>query len=151
MKRINWFLTIAILLVLASIAISNVGFENTNIVGIPRHLVFNLANPNALQSSDDEWSLLVSVPAAFTITNIKITLDGAGNELLGDLVYVDAFIGQANPVIINVCDTTSGVLDDSAMGTAAVPAGKCLIWDFDGDAPHADIIQANIMITFDYD
>jgi hypothetical protein len=124
---------------------------SSKITGENKYISFNLADPNALQSSDDEWSIIVSTPAALTITNIKISLDAAGNELTGDLVYCDAFIGQANPVVINVCDTTSGVLDDSVMATAAVPAGKCIIWDFDGDSPNAAITQASFLITFDYD
>jgi hypothetical protein len=122
----------------------------TYVDGATRYMSFNLADPNSLQASQDEWGIF-DVPANMTITNIKISLNGAANELTGDLVYVDALIGLANPVVINVCDTTSGVLDDSVMATAAVPSGKVIIWDFDGGVPNAAITQALFRITFSYD
>lgn len=121
-----------------------------NIASLPQHWRFNLFDPLALQGADTQVGIIVETSAALTITNIKITLDASGNEVAGDLKYADAFIGLANPVVINVCDTTSGVIDDSSMGTAAVPSGKCVYFEFDS-APHDDITQMIWDVTWDYD
>ena len=118
--------------------------------GLPQYLRPNIFDPLAVHTLDTQVCFIPLTPAALTITNIKITLDAAGNEIAGDLKYADTFIGLANPTVINICDTTSGVLDDSAMGTATVPSGKCVYFEFDS-APHTDITQMSWIITFDYD
>lgn len=121
-----------------------------NLQGVPQHMKPNIFDPLAVQGADTQVCFWLETDADLTITNIKITLDAAGNEVAGDLMYADAFIGFANPVVINICDTTSGVIDDSAMGTAAVPAGKCIYFQFDS-APHDDITQMSWDVTWDYD
>ena len=121
-----------------------------NIKDEPKPWIFNIFDPLAVQTLDTQVCIVNLTSAALTITNIKITLDAAGNEIAGDLKYADTFIGLANPVVINICDTTNGVLDDSAMGTAAVPSGKCVYYEFDS-APHTDITQMGWNIIWDYD
>lgn len=130
-------------------AISTLSTANP-IQGLPQHLRFNIFDPLAIQTLDTQVCIIPVTAAASTFTNIKIALDATGNEIAGDLKYADTFAAFANPVVINVCDTTSGVLDDSAMGTAAVPAGKCVYFQFDS-APHTDITQMSWDITRDYD
>ena len=113
-------------------------------------MIFNIINPLATQTEDTQVCLWPLTPAAITITNIKITLDAAGNEVVGDLKFADTFIGLGTPTVINICDTSSGVLDDSAMGDGTVPATKCIYFEFDS-APNTAITQMCVDITFDYD
>lgn len=121
-----------------------------NIVGEPKHLIFNIFNPLGVQTDDTQVSIWLETPAALTITNIKITLDAAGNEVAGDLMFADTFIDLANATVINVCDTTSGVIDDSAMADGTVPSGKAVYFQFDS-APNTAITQMSWDITWDYD
>jgi len=121
-----------------------------NIAGKPEHLRFNFFDPLALQTADTQVCIWPLTDAAITITNIKITLDAAGNEVIGDLMFADTFIGLGTPTVINICDTSSGVINDSAMGDGTVPSGKCIYFQFDS-APHTDITQMSWDITFDYD
>ena len=65
-------------------------------------------------------------------------------------MFADTFIGLANATVINICDTSSGVIDDSAMGDGTVPSGKAIYYQFDS-APHTDILQMSWDITFDFD
>lgn len=130
--------------------ITGVLTTSSNIVSEPKHLRFNIFDPLAVQTLDTQVCIVPLTSAALTITNIKITLDAAGNEVVGDLKYADTFIGLASPNVINICDTSSGVLNDSAMGIAAVPATKCIYFQFDS-APHTDITQMSWDITYDYD
>ena len=143
-------LTKSITLTGADVAVAGALTLGSDIVGEPKHFRFNLFDPLAVQTLDTQVCIVPLTSAALTITNIKITLDAAGNEVAGDLKYADTFIGLANPVVINICDTSSGVLNDSAMGTAAVPATKCVYFQFDS-APHTDITQMIWDITYDYD
>lgn len=103
-----------------------------------------------MQIDDNEVCLWKATDAALTITEIAVTLNTGAEEVAGDLKYADAFIGLANPVVINAFDTVSGVLVDTSITNAAVPSGKCLYLSFDS-APDADITQMNIVIIFQYD
>lgn len=116
----------------------------------PKHFRFNIINPLAAQTEDTQIGIVTLTDAALTITNIKISLDAAGNEVAGDLMFADAFIGFANATVINVCDTTSGVLDDSAMADGTIPSGKVIYFQFDS-APNTAITQMLWDITYDYD
>ncbi len=116
----------------------------------PKHMVFTLYNPLAMQTDDTQVLIWRSTPADLTITNIKISLDAAGNEIAGDLMFADAFIGFAGATVINVCDTTNGVLDDSAMADGTVPAGKDIYFQHDS-APDTAITQMGWNISWDYD
>ena len=113
-------------------------------------MVFTIINPLATQTEDAQVCLWPLTPAAITITNIKITLDSATNQVAGDLKFADTFIGLGTPTVINICDTTSGVLDDSAMGDGTVPSTKCIYFQFDS-APDTAITQMSVDITWDYD
>lgn len=115
-----------------------------------KHLIFTIWNPNAVQADDNEICLWPEVDADLTINKITVTLDGAGNEIAGDLKYADTFIGLANPVVINVFDTSSGVLEDDSITSGAVAAGKCIYLAFDS-APNVAITQACFDIEYSYD
>ncbi|KKK57755.1 hypothetical protein LCGC14_3051290 [marine sediment metagenome] len=123
---------------------------SVNIKSEPKEWNFNIINPLATQTEDTQVCIIVSTSAALTISNIKITLDAAGNEVAGDLMFADAFIGFANATVINVCDTTSGVLDDSAMADGTIPSGKVVYFQFDS-APNTAITQMGWKITWSYD
>lgn len=119
-------------------------------VGSERYIVSKLNKPNALQAEDNEQGVWDVTPAALTISKITVSLDAAGNEVAGDLKYADAFIGLANPVVINPFDTTSGVLSDDSIASGSVPAGKCIYLSFDL-APSVDITQMLMTIYFTWD
>ncbi|KKN74434.1 hypothetical protein LCGC14_0390540 [marine sediment metagenome] len=122
----------------------------TNIKGEPKHLIFNVFNPSGVQSDDTQVCIWPETDAALTITKITVTLDAAGNEVAGDLKYADTFIGLASPVVINVFDTSSGVLEDATITSGSVAAGKAIYIQFDS-APNAAITQMCIDVVFDYD
>lgn len=121
-----------------------------NIKAEPKHLTFNIWNPNGVQGDDAEVCIVPLTSAALTITNIKITLNASGNEVIGDLKFADTFIGLGTPTVINVCDTTSGVLDDSAMADGTIESGKCIYFSFDSQ-PNAAITQMCVDISYSYD
>lgn len=116
----------------------------------PKHSLSNVWNPNAVQSDDNEVCLWPVTDADLTISKITVTLNASGNEVAGDLKYADAFIGLANPVVINTFDTTSGVLADDSITVGVIPAGKCIYFAFDS-SPHVDITQMCVDITYTYD
>ncbi len=123
---------------------------SVNIKSEPKHFRFTIINPLAAQTEDTQIGIVTLTDAALTITNIKITLDAAGNEVAGDLMFADAFIGFANATVINVCDTTSGVLDDSAMADGTIPSGKTIYFQFDSP-PNTAITQMIWDISYSYD
>lgn len=114
----------------------------------PSYAPWTLKNPSGWQADDNEVCLLQPTPAAWTITRLQGTLDASGNQVAGDLMYADAFIGQANSNVIAAFDTTLGVLDTGVI-SVAVPAGKCLYLSFDS-SPSADITQMHIFLTFTF-
>ena len=122
----------------------------SNIKSNPKHLIFNVFNPSGVQSDDTQVCIWPETDANLTVTKITVTLDAAGNEVAGDLKYADTFIGLANPVVINVFDTTSGVLEDSSITSGSVAAGKAIYIQFDS-APNAAITQMCIDVVYDYD
>lgn len=115
-----------------------------------RQLIFTLPDPAAQQANDNEFCIKKSLSRAITISKIEVTLDAAGNEVLGDLMWADDFITQAGATVINAFDTTSGVLVDISITAGSVAAGKCLYLSFDS-APNAAITQMHITIYFTYD
>ncbi len=121
-----------------------------NIKNEPKHMVFNIINPLATQTEDNEICLWPVTPAALTVTKIVVTLNSAANEVAGDLKYADTFIGLANPVVINVFDTSSGILSDDSITSGAVAAGKAIYIAFDS-APDTAITQMCVDITWDFD
>lgn len=126
------------------------GPAGTVFVPHKKHLIFTIWNPNAVQADDNEICLWPEVDEDLTITKITVTLDAAGNEIAGDLKYSDTFIGLANPVVINVFDTSSGVLEDDSITSGEVAAGKAIYLSFDS-SPSSDITQACFDIEYSYD
>lgn len=122
----------------------------TSPTGIEHIGPFNVRNPNAVHADDPTVCLWPITQAAITISKIIITLKTTDNEVEGDLKYADAFIGLANPVVINPFDTTSGVLVDDSIVSGSVPAGKCIYLEFDS-SPAAAITQMCVDIEFTYD
>ena len=121
-----------------------------NITAEPKHMRFNIFDPLAVQTLDTQVCLVTSIDANITITNIEVTLDASGNEVLGDLKWADAFISLAGATIINDFDTTSGVRSDSSITAGTVASGKAIYIQFDS-APHTDITQMCVDLTYDYD
>ena len=113
------------------------------------HWRFNLLNPNVVATKDTTVGIVPVTVAALTVSKITISLDAAGNEIAGDLKYADALIGQANPVLINAIDTTSGVLVDDSITAGAVPAGKVVYLEVDS-VPDS-VTQALFDIEWSYD
>lgn len=120
-----------------------------NITGEIKHLRFTLVDPNGVQAKDNEVCIWLVTDAAITISKITVALDAAGNDIAGDLKYADAFIGLANPVVINDFDTTSGVRVDTSISIGAVPSGKCIYISFDA-SPNAAITQVAFDIEYSY-
>lgn len=115
-----------------------------------KYITFTLAFPEALQTEDNEWPLIPVTPRALTIVSVIVTLDAVTNDVTSDLMYADAFIGQANSVVVNDLDTTSGVRTDTSISSGSVAAGKAIYFSFDG-APHADVKSINVMVGYYYD
>jgi hypothetical protein len=90
--------------------------------------------------------------AAITITKIQITCDAdPTTELDIDLMWADAFIGLGNAAVIDVCDTTAGVVTiTSSFDDATVASGKCILWRM-GAAPDALTTQFSFVIEYTYD
>lgn len=115
-----------------------------------RHIIVNPFNPSVVQGIDNEVLLWPVTDKALTISKITVSLNDSPNEVAGDLKYADAFIGLANPIVINAFDTTSGVLADDSITVGAVPAGKCIYLSFDS-TPDSAITQMGMDIEFSYD
>jgi hypothetical protein len=110
-------------------------------------------NPNGLWSAD---SMLVLVDtrsaAAITVTRIDVTCDAdPDTELDFDLMWADAFIGNANRVVIDEMNTTNGTTAiASGFDDATVAANKCIYIRFNAE-PDADIVQVGVRITYTID
>lgn len=126
------------------------GPAGTVFVPHTKHMIFTVWDPNSVQSDDNEICLWPEVDDDLTVSKITVTLDASGNEIAGDLKYADAFIGLANPVVINAFDTTSGILEDDSITSGSVAAGKAIYLSFDF-APDAAITQAAFDIEWSYD
>ena len=129
---------------------ANALITSVNIKSEPKHLIFNIFDPLAVQTDDGEICIWPLTPAALTVTKIEVTLDAAANEVAGDLKYADTFIGLANATVINDFDTTSGVRSDSSIASGTVASGKTIYISFDS-APNTAITQMCVDVTFDYD
>lgn len=117
---------------------------------LPQYRAGIIWNPNAVEADDSEVCIWKEVPADITISRLEITLNTAGQEVAGDLIYADDFITQANPVVINAFDTASGVLDDTSITVGAVPKDKAVFFAFDSP-PNSDITQMFFNIRYKYD
>jgi hypothetical protein len=110
-----------------------------------RHLRVTIIDPNTAYGKDSCICIWNKTDVAIVITNLEVSC-GADptTEPTGDIKYADAFIGRANPVVINDFDTTNGVRSDGSIASGNVASGKCIFIRFDA-APEAAMTQ----ITFD--
>jgi len=110
-------------------------------------------SPNGLWVAD---SILVVIdartPAAITVTRIDVTCDAdPDTELDCDLMWCDAFIGNANRAVVDEMNTTSGTTAiTSGFDDATVAANKCIYIRFNAE-PDADITQVGVRVTYTVD
>jgi hypothetical protein len=100
-----------------------------------------ISNPQAWYASRAQI-VLIRTDAAITITRIHIHGSDTTptTELFGDLKFADDVNtgGFANATVIDVCDTTNGVVTITAgFDDATVPANKYIYFQMDA-SPHAD-------------
>ena len=118
----------------------------------PRYLA-SIINPNALFVAD---SILVLVDprteAAITITRIEVTcLADPDTELDFDLMFCDAYIGNANRTVIDEMNTTNGAISITAgFDDATIPVNKCVYIRFNAE-PDAGIVNVGIRATYTID
>lgn len=82
--------------------------------------------------------LMPRTPAELTIARLKLSCDAdPDTELECDFMYADSWPTLANPVTIDVADTTAGEFEaSSGFDVGTVPAGKCVYLLFNA-APDA--------------
>jgi hypothetical protein len=113
-----------------------------------------VSNPQAVYSQRAQI-VLIRADAALTITRIHIHCSDTSPtaELAGDLKFADDINvgGFANATVIDVCDTTNGVVTiTSGFDDATVPSGKYIYFQMDA-SPHADIVDFYIEVYYTYD
>ena len=113
-----------------------------------------VSNPQAVYAQRAQIPIM-RADAALTITRIHIVGPDTspGAELAGDLKYADDQVtgSFANAVVIDVCDTTSGVFTaTSGFDDATVPSGKWIYFSMDA-SPNADWKDFSIEIFYTYD
>jgi hypothetical protein len=113
-----------------------------------------VSNPQAVYSQRAQI-VLIRADAALTITRIHIHCSDTSpsTELAGDLKFADDINvgGFANATVIDVCDTTNGVVTiTSGFDDATVPSGKYIYFQMDA-SPHADIVDFYIEVFYTYD
>lgn len=123
----------------------------TNIIkDEPKERTFNVINPLAAHTeTGGSICIWPETPADLTVTKVVVTLDSAANEITGDLMWADAYIGKAGATLINDFDTTSGVRSDATITAGAVASGKAMYILY--DAPHTDTKELIITVSYDYD
>lgn len=113
-----------------------------------KYMRFTIPTPSILYGFDTQVCLVPALTNPITVTKIQVTLDAdPTTEVAGDLKYADAFIGLANPTLINDIDTTAGVRVDTSITSGSVAAGKCLYIDFDA-SPDDATTQMSVIITY---
>jgi hypothetical protein len=116
-----------------------------------RYLRVSIIGPADSYAVSPSVCLLQSLNAAITVNNIDVTCNAnPSTQISGNIVYADAFIGTANPVVINDFNTTSGVRHDATLVSSSVAAGKCIFLAFDA-APDAALKLINFNIKYTYD
>lgn len=113
-----------------------------------------VSNPQAVYASRAQI-IMFRAEAAITITRIHIHCSDTSPtaELAGDLKFADDVNvgGFANATIIDVCDTTSGVVTiTTGFDDATVPSGKYVYFQMDA-SPHADIKDFYIEVYYTVD
>jgi len=112
------------------------------------------SNPQALYTQRAQI-VMFRTDAAITITRIHIHGSDTTptTELAGDLKFADDINigGFANATIIDVCDTTNGVVTiTEGFDDATVPANKYVYFQMDA-SPHADWKDFYIEVQYTYD
>lgn len=122
---------------------------------LTRHVCVTIAAPNGYYTNVRPQIPLFRASAALTIT--RIHLQGPDStptsELAGDLKYADDIVtgSFANAVVIDVCDTTSGVFTaTSSFDDATVPSGKYVYFSLDA-APHVDWADLYLEVYYTFD
>ena len=113
-----------------------------------------VSNPQAVYAQRAQI-VIMRADAALTITRIHIHCSDTSpsTELAGDLKFADDINvgGFANATVIDVCDTTNGVVTiTSGFDDATVPSGKYIYFQMDA-SPHADIKDFYIEVFYTYD
>jgi hypothetical protein len=113
-----------------------------------------VVNPQLIYSSRPQV-VMFRTPFALTITRIHIHCSDTSptTELAGDLKWADDVNagGFANAAVIDVCDTTNGVVTiTSGFDDATVAAGKYVYFQMDS-SPHADIKDFYIEVYYTVD
>ena len=117
-----------------------------------RYLV-SIAIPSGLWVAD---SLLILVDprteAAITITRIEVScLSDPSTELDFDLMWADAYIGNANRTVIDEMNTTNGAVSITAgFDDPDIAANKCIYIRFNAE-PDADIVNVGTRVTYTID
>jgi hypothetical protein len=113
-----------------------------------------VTNPQAVYAQRAQV-IMFRADAALTITRIHIHGSDTTptTELAGDLKFADDINvgGFANATVIDVCDTTNGVVTiTSGFDDATVPSGKYIYFQMDA-SPHADFKDFYIEVYYTYD
>jgi hypothetical protein len=113
-----------------------------------------VSNPQVIYTSRAQI-VMFRAEAAITITRIHIACYDYSPtaELAGDLKFADDINngGFANATVIDVCDTTNGVVTiTSSFDDATVPSGKYVYFQMDA-SPHADIKDFYIEVYYTVD
>lgn len=130
-------------------------YFDTQYSGTTQRVRGTVANPNGYYTNIRAQIPIFRADAALTITRIHI--HGADttptSEMALDLKFADDLNtgGFANATVIDVCDTTNGVVTiTSGFDDATVPSGKYIYWSLDA-APHADWKDFWFEIYYIYD
>ena len=102
---------------------------------------------------EDTQIMVFRAPAALTITRIHISGPNAAptTELDIDLKWASDTTAWTDAAVIDVCDTTSGVVTiTSGFDDATIASGKYVYWQFGAD-PHADWLWAWFEIHYTFD
>ena len=113
-----------------------------------------VTNPQAVYEQRAQI-VLMRTDAAITITRIHIHGSDLTptSELAGDLKFADDVNAGsfANATVIDVCDTSSGVVTiTTGFDDATVPSGKYIYFQMDA-SPHADWKDFYIEVYYTYD
>jgi hypothetical protein len=113
-----------------------------------------VSNPQAVYAQRAQL-VMFRADAAITITRIHIHCSDTSPtaELTGDLKFADDVNtgGFANATVIDVCDTTNGVVTiTTGFDDATVPSGKYVYFSMDA-SPHADWKDFYIEVYYTYD
>lgn len=111
-----------------------------------------VSNPQAVYAQRAQIPLFRAA-AALTITRIHISCNVTSQNIAGDLKWADDIIDGsfANAAVIDVCDTTSGVVTiTSGFDDATVASGKYVYFQLDA-SPNAAIKDVYLEVYYTFD